>query len=148
MVSTKHTDIFNIRALHTLNIAKGPGLPYCHWIVPRNNVTGSEWKQFCYNQADSKLWHWHRVQYPTVRPHNLDETSDKQMNDVVRDIKGFRIQYDFTAGTTTSNDMVCYEESLGREPSILLARRLKVAPSRHILMILAINQLNAQNLLL
>ena len=70
-----------------------------------------------------------------MRPHNLDETSNKQMNEVVMDIKGFKIQYGFTAGTTASNDMVCYEESLGIESSILLARRLNVAPSRHILMV-------------
>ena len=92
------------------NTANCPGLLYCYWILPRNNGMGSEWKQFCYNQADSKLWHWHRIQYHTVRPHNLDYTSNKQMRERMREIKGFRIQYGFTVGTTASNDTVCYEE--------------------------------------
>jgi hypothetical protein len=57
------------------------------------------------------------------------------MNEVMKKSKGFRIHYGFTAGTTASNNMVCYEESLGRKPTILLARRLKVAPSRHTIMV-------------
>jgi len=35
------------------------------------------------------------------------------MNEVVGEIKGFRTQYGFAAGTTASNDMVCYEEKPG-----------------------------------
>jgi hypothetical protein len=54
------------------------------------------------------------------------------MNEVMREIKALRIHYDFTAGTTASNDMVCYEESLGRKPSILLARRL-LKPTGHVM---------------
>jgi len=64
------------------------------------------------------------------------------MNEVMREIKGFRIHYGFTAGTTASNDMVCYEESVGRKAKYSACEETEGGPKQtHNGLVLTLNLL-------